>query len=44
MVFGFRTIDEIKHIFMDCGTKDDRTAHLLDALFPKKPSDVWPIS
>jgi hypothetical protein len=44
MVFGFRTIDEIKHIFMDCGTKDDRTAHLLDSLFPKKPSDVWPIS
>jgi len=44
MLFGYRTIDEIKHIFKDCGTKDDRTAHLLDALFPKKPSDVWPIS
>jgi len=44
MVFGYRTINEIKHMFKDCGTKNDRNAHLLDALFPKKPSDVWPIS
>jgi hypothetical protein len=44
MVFGYRTIDEIKHMHKDCGTKDDLTAHLLDALFPKKISEVWPIS
>jgi len=44
ILFGYRTIDEIKHIYKDCGTKDDQTAHLLEALFPKKPSDVWPIS
>jgi len=44
MVFGYRTINEIKHMHKDCETKDDLTAHLLDALFPKKMSDVWPIS
>jgi len=44
MVFGYRTIDEIKYMHKDCGTKDDLTAHLLDALFPKKISKVWPIS
>jgi len=44
MVFGYRSIDEIKYMHKDCGTKDDLTAHLLDALFPKKLSEVWPIS
>ncbi len=44
MLFGYRTIDEIQHMFKDCEIKDAQTGHLLDALFPKKPSDVWPIS
>ncbi len=44
MAFGYRSIEEIKHMHKDCGTKDDLTAHLLDALFPKKISEVWPIS
>jgi hypothetical protein len=44
MVFGYRTIDEIKHMHKDCSTKDEETAFMLDALFPKKASDVWAIS
>lgn len=44
MLFGYRTIEQIKHMYKDCGTKDIETAHFLDALFPKKASDVWAIS
>ncbi|MFW5713158.1 MAG: GNAT family N-acetyltransferase [Brevefilum sp.] len=44
LVFGYRTMGELKHAFTDCSTRDDETEHLLDALFPKKPSDIWPVS
>ena len=44
MLFGYRTVDEIKYMHKDCWTKDKETAHLLDTLFPKKPSEVWAIS
>ena len=44
LVFGHRTMGELKHAFTDCGTKDDESMHLMDALFPKKLSYVWAIS
>lgn len=44
LVFGYRTIDELKHAFTDCSTRDKETEYLLDALFPKKPSEIWPVS
>ena len=44
LVFGHRTMGELKYAFTDCLTKDDETEHLLDALFPKKPSEIWPVS
>ena len=44
LVFGQHTMGELKDAFTDCLTQDDETLHLLDALFPKKPSEIWPVS
>jgi len=44
LVFGHRTMGELKIAFTDCSTKDEETEHLLDALFPKQPSEIWAIS
>jgi len=44
LVFGHRSMQELKYAFTDCGTKDDENAHFVDALFPKKPSEVWAIA
>ncbi len=44
LVFGHRNMKELKYIYADCTTKDEETANLIDALFPKKVSDVWPVS
>ncbi len=44
LLFGYRSLEALKASFVDCWTKSDETHALLDALFPPKPSDVWPIS
>jgi hypothetical protein len=44
LVFGHHTMADLKDTFTDCLTQDDETQHLLDALFPKKPSEIWPVS
>ena len=44
LLFGYRSIEDIKHLYADCSTKDDETGHLMDALFPRKPSHIWSIS
>jgi len=44
LAFGHRAMGELRYAFTDCSAKDDETMHLLDALFPKKPSKVWDIS
>jgi hypothetical protein len=44
LVFGYRSLDEIKYAFADCWTNNDETQGLLSALFPKQPSSVWPLS
>ncbi len=43
LVFGYRTLAEIQYAYADCWSNDtDRV--LLEALFPKKCSSIWPIS
>ena len=45
LVFGWRTLAELRHAFTDVlvnGT--DETRLLLEMLFPKKASNLWPIS
>jgi hypothetical protein len=44
IVFGRRSIEELRHIFPDCWTNTPETAVLLDTLFPKQVSCVWPFS
>jgi len=44
LVFGYRSLAELKYAFADCWTKGDQTGILLDILFPKMASSVWPVS
>jgi hypothetical protein len=44
LLFGYRSLDMLKASFVDCWTDRDEIHVLLSALFPKLPSDVWPIS
>jgi GNAT superfamily N-acetyltransferase len=44
LLFGYRSCEELKYAFPDCWTSGDEAQALLNALFPRQPSDVWPIS
>jgi GNAT superfamily N-acetyltransferase len=44
LLFGYRSLEELDHAFADCWTAGDQARVLLEALFPKQPSNVWAIS
>ena len=44
LLFGYRTLDELQAAFTDCWVEDDDARALIEALFPKLPSAVWPVS
>ncbi len=44
LLFGYRTLDEIQAAFPDCWVEDDDARAVVEALFPKQPSSVWPVS
>lgn len=44
LLFGYRSLDMLKSSFVDCWTDRDDIHVLLSALFPRLPSDVWPVS
>jgi hypothetical protein len=44
LLFGYRSIEMLKSSFADCWTDKDEIHLLLDALFPRQPSDLWPIA
>ncbi|MGD2206645.1 MAG: hypothetical protein PVH17_07690, partial [Anaerolineae bacterium] len=44
LLFGYRSLEELKHSFADCWTSNGKARVLLEALFPKQPSDAWPVS
>ncbi len=44
LLFGFRSLAELEAAFPDCISEGDEARVLLNALFPKRPSAVWPIS
>jgi hypothetical protein len=44
LLFGYRSLDELKYAFPDCWTSSDSSHALLDSLFPKQASNVWPVS
>ncbi len=43
LVFGYRSLAEVRYMFPDCVVDNDRTRSLLETLFPKQPSYVHPI-
>lgn len=44
LMFGYRSMEMLKDSFADCWTNRDEFQSLLDALFPRQPSHVWPIA
>jgi hypothetical protein len=44
LVFGYRTLEDLRYAFADCWVEQDATRAVLEALFPRQDSDVWPIA
>jgi hypothetical protein len=44
LLFGYRSLEELAYAFPDCFWRTDETFGLLNALFPRQVSDLWPIS
>jgi hypothetical protein len=44
LLFGYRSLKQLKHAFADCWTTQDEVRSLLEAIFPSKPSNVWGLS
>ncbi len=44
LLFGYRSLADLKYAFADCWTSSPETQALLESLFPRKPSDVWPVA
>jgi hypothetical protein len=41
LLFGYRSLEELRHAFPDCSARTDDARALLPILFPKKDSNVW---
>jgi len=44
ILLGYRSFEELRYAFADCGAYNEELAGLLNALFPRKPSDIWAVS
>lgn len=44
LLFGYKSLDELQQAFPDCMTRTDDARVLLDTLFPKQGSNIWPIA
>ena len=43
LLFGFRPLEALEAAFPDCLVRTQEARALLQALFPRSPSDVWPV-
>lgn len=43
LLLRYRSLDELQATFPDCMVRAGEGRALIDALFPKTPSDVWPL-
>lgn len=43
LLFGFRSLSELEAAFPDCLVRTPEARALLNALFPKRPSEIWPV-
>jgi hypothetical protein len=44
LLFGYRSMEELDYAFADCWASGDKGRPLIDALFPKCHSNIWPVS
>ncbi len=44
LLFGYRSLEELKYAFADCGAWSDDVNVILNILFPRQPSNVIPVS
>jgi hypothetical protein len=44
LLFGYRSLDELRHAYADCYANGDINHALLNALFPKQASNLWPVA
>lgn len=44
LLFGYRSLDELRLAFPDCYLRMDEVYVLLNTLFPRQPSHIWPVS
>ncbi|CAA9575220.1 MAG: hypothetical protein AVDCRST_MAG49-4088 [uncultured Thermomicrobiales bacterium] len=43
LLVGWRSLEEVERAFPDCSARGATARALLDALFPRRPSLVWPV-
>jgi len=43
LLFGFRPLEALEAAFPDCLVRTQEARALIQALFPRSPSDVWPV-
>jgi predicted N-acetyltransferase YhbS len=43
LLFGHRSLEELEHAFADCSPGERDARVLLGALFPRRPSALWPV-
>jgi len=41
ILFGYRSLDEVRYAFPDCWWSDESTRIIVNALFPKKSSTLY---
>ena len=44
VLFGYKSLDELRNAFPDCWAGGNAMRALIDALFPKQESCVWPVA
>jgi len=44
LLVGYRSLQELRYAFSDCWTGNDEARALLEALFPRQPSEILPVS
>ena len=44
ILFGYHTLEELRSAFPDCWVNEDKARPILEAIFPKQSSSVWPVS
>ncbi|HEY4690092.1 MAG TPA: GNAT family N-acetyltransferase [Anaerolineae bacterium] len=44
LVLGYRTLDELRYAFADCWVDTDEARAVIEAMFPKQASNVWPVA